>query len=192
MNPIIYFDELDKISETPKGEEIMNLLIHITDGSQNDKFQDKYFTGIDMDLSRCLFIFSHNNHERVNPILRDRMYNIKVGGFNLKEKLAIAEQYLLGSALKDVGLHEKVSVSKEIMEYIIENHTGEEKGVRELKRCFQTIMSKLNLLRFYNDPKLVPFAIPGFALPFILKKEHIGLFLKKKDDADESFAHLYT
>jgi ATP-dependent Lon protease len=192
MNPIIYFDELDKISETPKGEEIMNLLIHITDGSQNDKFQDKYFTGIDLDLSRCLFIFSHNNHERVNPILRDRMYNIKVDGFNLKEKLVIAEQYLMPGALRDVGLHEKVSVSKEIVQYIIENHTGDEKGVRELKRCMHTIMSKLNLLRFYNDPKQVPFAIPEFHLPFTLEKKHIGLFLKKKEGIDPSIAHLYT
>jgi ATP-dependent Lon protease len=192
MNPIIYFDELDKISETPKGEEIMNLLIHITDSSQNDKFQDKYFTGIDLDLSRCLFIFSHNNHERVNPILRDRMYNIRVEGFKMKEKIVIAEQYLLPHALKEVGLHEKVSVSSTIVQYIIENHTGEEKGVRELKRCMQTIMSKLNLLRFYNDPKQVPFAIPEFALPFTLQQKHIALFLKKKEGIDASIAHLYT
>ena len=192
MNPIIYFDELDKISDTPKGEEIMNLLIHITDGSQNDKFQDKYFTGIDIDLSRCLFIFSHNNHERVNPILRDRMYNIRVDGFNVKEKLMIAEQYLMPFALKDVGLHEKVKISKEIIQYMIENYTGDEKGVRELKRGIQTIASKLNLLRFYNDPKQVPFAIPGFSLPFTFKREHVELFLKKKESADASIAHLYT
>lgn len=192
MNPIIYFDELDKVSDTPKGEEIMNLLIHITDGSQNDKFQDKYFSGIDIDLSRCLFIFSHNNHERVNPILRDRMYNIKVNGFNMKEKLVIAEQYIINNALRNVGLHEKVSIARDVIEYIIENHTGEEKGVRELKRCFETIMSKLNLLRFYNDPKMVPFAIKDFSLPFILKQEHIKLFLKKnEEESNESFAHLY-
>jgi ATP-dependent Lon protease len=192
MNPIIYFDELDKISDTPKGEEIMNLLIHITDASQNDKFQDKYYTGIDLDLSRCLFIFSHNNHERVNPILRDRMYNIRVDGFNTKEKLVIAETHLLPFAFKDVGLHEKISISKEVIQHIIETNTGEEKGVRELKRCIQTIASKLNLLRFYNNPKQVPFAIPNFALPFTLKKEHIELFLKKKDHIDQSIAHLYT
>jgi len=192
MNPIIYFDELDKISDTPKGEEIMNLLIHITDSSQNDKFQDKYFTGIDLDLSRCLFIFSHNNHERVNPILRDRMYNIRVDGFSIKEKLVIAEQYLLASALKDVGLHEKISISKDVTQFIIENYTGEEKGVRELKRCIQTIASKLNLLRFYNDPKQVPFAIPHFALPFTLKRDHVELFLKKKEDPNAPPPHLYT
>jgi ATP-dependent Lon protease len=192
MNPVIYFDELDKVSETPKGEEIMNLLIHITDGSQNDKFQDKYFSGIDIDLSRCLFIFSHNNHEKVNPILRDRMYNIQCKGFSMKEKLLIAEDYLLPAVLKESGLHEKISVGKEILQHVVENYTGGEAGVRELKRCIQTIVSKVNLLRFYNNPKQVPFAIEGFSLPFTVKQKHVELFLKKKDDGiDESARHMY-
>jgi flagellar biosynthesis GTPase FlhF len=191
MNPVIYFDELDKVSETPKGEEIMNLLIHITDQSQNDRFQDKYFTGIDLDLSRCLFIFSHNNHEKVNPILRDRMYNIECKGFSMKEKLLIAEEYLLPQALKESGLHEKISISKEILQHIVEDFTGGEAGVRELKRCLQTIVSKINLLRFYNNPKQVPFAIEGFALPFTLKRSHVELFLKKKAAMDASIQHLY-
>jgi len=191
MNPIIYFDELDKVSETPKGDEINNLLIHLTDGSQNDRFQDKYFTGIDFDLSRCLFIFSHNNHEKVNPILRDRMYNIKVNGFSMKEKLLIAENYLIVGALKDAGLFEKVSITKEVLQHIVENFTGGEAGVRELKRCIQTIVSKINLLRFYNNPKQVPFSIKDFLLPFTVKKDHTELFLKKKDQMDASIAHLY-
>ncbi len=191
MNPVIYFDELDKVSETPKGEEIMNMLIHITDGSQNDRFQDKYFTGINLDLSRCLFIFSHNDHNRVNPILKDRMYNIEVHGFNSKEKLIIAEKYLVGAALQEVGLYEKVSLSRDIIQHVIEHYTGGEKGVRELKRCIQTLVSKINLLRFFNNPKQVPFAIEGFQLPFTIKRSHIELFLKRKDSIDPSIAHLY-
>jgi len=192
MNPVIYFDELDKISETPKGDEIMNILIHLTDQSQNDRFQDKYFTGIDLDLSRCLFIFSHNNHEKVNPILRDRMYNIAVKGFTMKEKLHIAENYLLVQALKEAGLFEKVSISTDILQHIIENFTGGEQGVRELKRCIQTIVSKLNLLRFYNNPKQVPFAIEGFQLPFTLKRTHVELFLKRKEEDNDGYKALYA
>ena len=192
MNPVIYFDELDKVSDTPKGEEIINLLIHLTDGAQNDKFQDKYFTGIDFDLSRCLFIFSHNDHNKLNPILKDRMYNIPVSGFNMKEKTVIAEQYLLPTALKDLNLFEKVSISNEIVKYVIEHHTGGEPGVREMKRAIQTIVSKINLLRFYNDEKAVPFSIKNFKLPFTVTKEHIEVFLKKKPDTDPSIAHLYT
>jgi len=181
MNPIFYFDELDKVSETPKGEEIMNMLIHLTDGSQNDRFQDKYFTGINLDLSRCLFIFSHNNHEKVNPILKDRMYNIAVEGFNVKQKVKIAEDYLVGQALREVGLFEKVMFNRDMIEFIIETFTNGEPGVRELKRCIQTVVNKINLLRFYNHPKQIPFAIEGFALPFTLQKSHLEKFLKRKE-----------
>jgi hypothetical protein len=184
MNPVFYFDELDKVSETPKGDEIMNMLIHLTDGSQNDRFQDKYFTGINLDLSRCLFIFSHNNHEKVNPILRDRMYNIAVKGFNTQQKLEIAEKYIINQALREVGLYEKVSISRDILQHVIEQFTGGEEGIRELKRCIQTLVSKINLLRFYNNPKQVPFAIENFSLPFTVKKSHIELFIKKKEKAD--------
>jgi ATP-dependent Lon protease len=119
------------------------------------------------------------------------MYNIEVKGFSLKEKMLIAEDYLLPHALKESGLHEKISISKEILEYVIENFTAGEAGVRELKRCIQTIVSKINLLRFYNNPKQVPFAIEGFSLPFTLKKQHVELFLKKKETMDASIAHLY-
>ena len=64
MNPVFYFDELDKVSDTPRGKEITNLLIHLTDLSQNDKFQDRYFSGVDIDLSRAVFIFSYNEEEK--------------------------------------------------------------------------------------------------------------------------------
>jgi ATP-dependent Lon protease len=192
MNPVIYFDELDKVSETPKGEEIINLLIHLTDGAQNDHFQDKYFTGIDLDLSRCLFIFSHNDDSKVNPILKNRMYNIRVNGFNLKEKTVIAEQYLLPAALKDLNLFEKVSFPTEVVKYVIDGYTNGEPGVREMKRAIQTIVSKINLLRFYNDDKAVPFAIKNFKLPFTITKDHIDIFLKKKPEIDPSISHLYA
>ena len=72
MNPVIYFDELDKISDTPRGEEIAGILTHLTDTSQNSQFHDKYFAEINFDLSKCLFIFSYNDESKVNPILKDR------------------------------------------------------------------------------------------------------------------------
>jgi ATP-dependent Lon protease len=120
------------------------------------------------------------------------MYNIQCKGFSLKEKLLIAEEYLLPQALKESGLHEKISVSKEILQHVVENFTGGEAGVRELKRCIQTLVSKINLLRFYNNPKQVPFAIEGFTLPFTIQKKHVDIFLKRKDDGiDESARRMY-
>ena len=66
MNPIIYFDELDKISKTEHGKEIIGILTHLTDSSQNDEFYDKYFAGVKIDLSRVLFIFSYNDFTKLD------------------------------------------------------------------------------------------------------------------------------
>jgi ATP-dependent Lon protease len=98
---------------------------------------------------------------------------------------------LVSAALREVNLFEKIGISKDIITHIIEHYTGDEQGVRELKRCIQTVISKINLLRFYNDPAKVPFAIKDFALPFTLKKDHVDLFLKKKTHLNDSIAHLY-
>jgi hypothetical protein len=69
MNPIIYIDELDKVSDTPRGEEIIGILTHLTDTSQNSQYHDKYFSEIDFDLSKCLFIFIKPNFSIVSSIL---------------------------------------------------------------------------------------------------------------------------
>ena len=59
MDPVIYFDELDKVSCTPKGDEIINILIHLIDAVQNDRIRDRYFNGIDLDFSRAIIVFSY-------------------------------------------------------------------------------------------------------------------------------------
>jgi ATP-dependent Lon protease len=184
------FDELDKISTTPKGEEVQNLLVHLTDPVQNGEFEDKYLAGINIDLSRVMFTFSANNLSKIDHVLLDRMIVIQLQGYNQKEKVAIAENYLLPAALKDVGLEEKVGVSKEVLEHVLREYAGEETGVRELKRCMEQIAQKVNMLRMFNSKEL-PFYIKDFTLPFVLKKEHVDLFLKKKK-VDDSARHMYT
>lgn len=103
MNPIIFFDELDKISDSPKGSEIDGLLIHMTDGTQNNTFHDKYFSGINIDLSRVLFFFSFNDIEKINPILRDRLTIIKFDTYSIDEKIIICKKYLIPEILKNIG-----------------------------------------------------------------------------------------
>lgn len=153
MNPIIYFDELDKVSNTPKGEEIIGILTHLIDTSQNDKFHDRYFSGIEFDLSKCLFIFSYNDESLVNPILRDRMHTITIDGYNTTDKLTIVNQYLIPSIIKNIHLDE-IIIPNETIQYLIEN-IEHEKGVRNIKRCIENVYSKLNLFRFMkNSDKL--------------------------------------
>ena len=191
MSMILMFDELDKISATPKGEEVQNLLVHMTDSVQNCDFEDKYLSGIPLDLSRTMFIFSGNDITKIDKVLLDRMVVIHLEGYEKKEKTEIAEKYLLPTALKDVSLTEKVNISKEVIEYIITEYAGSEPGVRELKRCLEQVAQKINMLRMFNTKDL-PFHIPDFQLPFIVKRSHVDLFLKKPKARDLSLERMYT
>jgi len=148
MNPVIYFDELDKVSDTPKGEEITGILTHLTDTTQNSKFHDKYFSELDFDLSRCLFIFSYNDESKINPILKDRMYRIQTKGYNKSEKTTIANDYLLPKIREQVNFSSTdIVIPDKTVQYIIDMHTSEEAGVRNLKRCLEIVHTKLNLYR---------------------------------------------
>jgi len=187
---VMMFDELDKISGTPKGEEVQNLLVHLTDPVQNSEFEDKYLSGIPIDLSKVLFAFSANDLGKIDRVLMDRMVVIELAGYSVKEKLTIAETFLLPAALKEVNLDEKVHISHEVIEHILTNYASEEKGVRELKRCVEGIVQKINMLRIFNTKDL-PFHIPDFHLPFMVKKSHVDLFLKKKA-VDVSAMRMYT
>jgi ATP-dependent Lon protease len=190
MSMVLMFDEVDKISTTAKGEEVQNLLVHLTDPVQNGDFEDKYLTGVPLDLSKIMFAFSGNDLGKVDRVLLDRMTVIELQGYNSKEKLAIAENFLVPSAMKEVNLEEKVNISKEVLQHVIEEYAKEESGVRELKRCIEQICQKVNMLRIFNNKDL-PFHIPNFQLPFVVKKEHVTMFLKKKM-VNESHTHLYA
>ena len=161
MNPVIYFDELDKISDTPKGEEIIHMLTHLTDPSQNSLFQDNYFPGINLDLSKALFIFSYNNENMVNKILKDRMYVINTKGFTIDDKLKISREYLIPEIYETYSFREEdIIFTDEIIQKMITNYTQGEEGVRNLKRCIETIISKFTqygLDQFYISIKQIKF-----------------------------------
>ena len=191
MSMVLMFDELDKISGTPKGEEVQNMLIHLTDPVQNADFEDKYLAGVPIDLSKVMFVFSGNDINKIDKILLDRMVVVKLNGYNAKEKQAIAEQYLVPNALREVNLAEKVGISSDVVQHIIREYAGEETGVRELKRCIENTIQKINMLRIFNSKDL-PFHIKDFSLPFVVKKEHTELFLKKKEGLDVSVQRMYS
>jgi ATP-dependent Lon protease len=190
MSMVMMFDEIDKISATAKGEEIQHMLVHLTDPVQNMCFEDKYLANIPIDLSKIMFVFSANDISKIDRILLDRMRVVHLKGYDMAEKINIAQNFLVPEALAQVNLVEKVSLSKEIIQYIVENHAKEEAGVREMRRCIEQIAQKVNMLRMYNSKDLT-FHIPGFQLPFIVKKEHVDMFIKKRPDEDQSFRAMY-
>lgn len=195
MNPVIYFDELDKISETPRGEEIAGILTHLTDTTQNAEFHDKYFSEIKFDLSKCFFIFSYNDETKVNPILKDRMYRIKTKGYNSKEKVTIANDYLLPKIREQVKFQkEDIHISDEIIHHIIETYCNKEDGVRNLKRCLEIIFTKLNLYRlmkpgtniFEKDMKL------AVEFPYKITKDIADKLIVKDDTQPSALWNMYV
>jgi ATP-dependent Lon protease len=186
-NPVIYFDELDKISDTPKGDEIVGILTHLTDASQNSHFHDKYFSEIAFDLSKCLFIFSYNDESRVNRVLLDRMFRIRTSGYSPKEKITISQSYLIPKIIEQVKFApDEIRISSEMIEYIVENYTDKEEGVRNLKRCIEIIHTKLNLHRLMTPAAITSmfpkeFKTSDVKFPFVVSRDNMDYLLKKNE-----------
>jgi ATP-dependent Lon protease len=151
-NPVLFFDEVDKISQTSRGDEIVNTLIHVTDVTQNHDFRDKYFSEVPIDLSRCIIIFSYNNAELVNPILKDRMVTIKASGYTQTDKIAICKKHMIPKILQEYGFKDnEIQFNDDVIRSII-SLTEDEHGVRNLKRSLEDIVSQLNVVRLLQTP----------------------------------------
>lgn len=145
-DPVIFIDELDKISKGSKGDEIANVLIHLTDREQNSHFRDKYFHGIDIDLSRAIFVFSFNSAKDVNPILLDRINVINMKTPSVEEKITICKKHLIPRAFRAASCDGKhfVKFSDDCIQHIIEKYTNEA-GVRDLDRHIIHIVNTMNV-----------------------------------------------
>jgi ATP-dependent Lon protease len=194
MNPVMYFDELDKVSSTAHGDEIINMLIHLTDRSQNSQFHDRYFSGVDFNLSQCLFVFSFNETEKVHPILRDRMTIINCGGYNEGDKKAILKDYIWPQLLDRLKFTSSdLVLTDEAIKYMITEFSFEEKGVRTLIRTVEAMMTRLNMLRIMRDPSMkdYPFYLE-YSLPFTLTQEAVKTLLTDSGKKEfESWRMMY-
>jgi ATP-dependent Lon protease len=196
MNPVVYFDELDKVSSTPHGEEIISMLIHLTDRSQNTEFHDRYFAGVDFDMSQCLFVFSFNDIEKVHPILRDRMNVIECGGYDEKDKIQILKNYVWPDILKRLSFKtDDIVFEDDAMKFIIDEYSSNEKGVRNLIRSVETAVTRLNMLRVskHESMKEYPFYM-DISFPLKLTPQMVKTLLtdngKKKED--DTWRMMYT
>lgn len=198
MNPVIFFDEVDKLSESPSGKEISNLLCHLLDPVQNSTFQDRYFSGIDIDLSKAVFVMSFNHVEKVDPILLDRMRVIQMKGFKSSDKIKIAQDYLMPSICKEFNFKQKdITVPDDSIKHIIDKYTNEQ-GVRDLRRKLGTIVAKLNVLKLIGKrseskiKKIVKFTLPGKTkFPLKVSTEQIDALLRRDGAHAASVPSMY-
>jgi len=193
MNPVIYFDELDKVSTTAHGEEIISMLIHLTDRSQNSHFHDRYFAGVDFDLSQCLFVFSFNDETKIHPILKDRMQVINCSGYTAEDKKVILKQYVWPQVLKRLNMENDLTISDEAVKFMISEYSNEEEGVRVLIRSVETLVTRINLLRIADEKtaKSYPF-YKAVNLPMAITPEDIKALLVESKVINESWRQLYT
>lgn len=192
MNPVVLIDEIDKISQTTQGKEIIGTLIHLTDTTTNNKYnQDKYFSGIEFDLSQILFVFTYNDPDAIDKILADRMYKIKVDNYTQKEKFEIAKTHIIKTVLEGLLFTESdILFSDECIQYIIQKSQGDE-GMRNVKTKFEVICSRVNTLLLTNpEDEVVSLAYKELypyykSLPVNVQINHVDTFLKDSPAGDQ-------
>jgi len=195
MDPVIFIDELDKISDTNEGREIENTLIHILDPSQNHDFRDKYFSEIPIDMSNCIFVVAFNDKHRISPILLDRMNIIKVPDPSVDAKLNIFQKHLLPRAMKLYSKNFKpddIKFTDDIVKYIVKNFTNES-GVRNLNRCLETILSRLNVIKMLGksvDKFKFSFLL-NLSFPVVITENIVDKLLKKEEEKSQLWKNLY-
>ncbi|ENZ03312.1 ATP-dependent protease La [Clostridium thermobutyricum] len=140
MNPVLLFDEIDKISSSYKGEP-SDALLEVLDSEQNNTFRDNYLE-VPMDLSKVLFIATANSLDTIPRPLLDRMEIIEVSGYTYEEKFNIAKKYLVNKQLKEHNVTNKiVKISDDAIRLVIEGYTRES-GVRGLNRALGSLIRK--------------------------------------------------
>jgi endopeptidase La len=168
---VMFFDEIDKTGMKHGVNEIMNVLIHLTDPNTNDKFNDKFFQEVTFPLNKVLFIFSYNDPNKVDKILLDRLEQISVDAYNTADKIQIFRNHLLKEVCDDINFDANLfDFSDEVLTYLIETHTHEA-GVRSLKRKLEKIMFKINLEKLCGTL--------DYGKKILITKEIIDKYLEK-------------
>ena len=194
-NPIILFDELDKVSETHHGKEIIGNLIHMTDASTNNKYNyDKYFAGLEFDLSKILFVFTYNDPKKVDPILADRLFKIQIDNYSLKEKLEITRTHLIREIFNQYCFTDSdIVFEDDAINYIVESSRSEQ-GMRDIKRKFEIVISRVNTLMLTNpEQEIVRLKYKelykyyhNVPKPVTIKRDHIDTLLLDSVTPSES------
>lgn len=140
MNPLMLFDEIDKINSSYNGDP-SDALLEILDSEQNKAFRDSYLE-VSMNLSKVMFIATANTLETIPRPLFDRMEVIEVSGYTYEEKFHIAKNHLIAKIFKELDIPtDKITIEDSSIREVIEGYTRES-GVRELERKLSSLIRK--------------------------------------------------
>jgi DNA polymerase III delta prime subunit len=193
MNPIIYLDEIDKISES-KFAEINGVFTHLLDEEQNSQFQDNYLSNVPIDLSRVFFVMAFNDPDRVDDIVYDRMKVIFIDSPTTEEKIKICEEKLMPEIIKNINFNESVVVQmdKETIEYIISRCCENETGIRQLKKTMEKVLNRLNYDILIEDLSGLSLETMGDEkTAYIITRKYVDSIIKR-EEKDESYMWMYN
>ena len=183
-NCIIYFDELDKIHKTDKGQAIFAFLTHLIDPSQNSKFQDLYLSGLEFDVSKIFFVFSYNDEENIDKTVKDRLKILKIKDPNDDDKIQIAEKFIIPEICKNINYD--IQVCREVVEEVVKQDKSRS-GLRGIRRVLEDIISKMNVIRLLDEDF-------KSRLSYYDKSDNVMIrnILHKHEGSEESFRHMYS
>lgn len=140
QDPVVLLDKIDELA-AGEGGGSAGALVALLDPEQNGAFLDRYL-GVPFDLSRCLFVATASDAQKIPGALLDRMELIEFPGYTEAEKLQIASQFLLPRARAEAGLVDQhLRVSRGALHALVRSYT-EEAGVRQLERHVAALARK--------------------------------------------------
>ncbi len=139
-NPLILFDEIDKLCSDIKGDP-SSAMLEVLDSEQNNAFRD-HFLEVPFDLSKAVFITTANNVSAIPKPLLDRMEVIELPSYTAEEKFHIAREHLVPKQMKEHGLKAtQLKITDAALNDVIAYYT-KEAGVRSLERSIASVCRK--------------------------------------------------
>jgi ATP-dependent Lon protease len=147
MNPIIYFDEVDKVGIN---SNIHEYLIHLIDPVYNTHIYNN-FLDINIDFSKVMFVFSYNNKNLINKILLDRIKMVEMKDYTKDEMVIICEKYIIPQILDEMKMPNNLfNFDTDIIRFINTKITDKNKSMRPVIRLYQDIISKIYMNYIIN------------------------------------------
>lgn len=188
-NPVMLFDEIDKMSSDFRGDPA-SAMLEVLDPEQNNTFSDHYLE-VPYDLSKVLFVATANTMDSIPAPLLDRMEIIELTGYTEEEKMEIARKFLIPKQASSHGLKEdELKISSLALRSIITHYTRES-GVRTLEREIATIARKIALKKVSQNSE-ISVIMPNELNEYLGIEKFTNDFVESKDEVGSATGLAWT